>query len=114
MADRGQEAEGNGREEAGGQATAEVGIGRALSGSQSGTRTRANIHDGPEPNTLQSKAGYIDQDRSPPVRRKPLATHCRTLRIGFVDVRDLADLHIKVLTAPNAAAERWLAAGDFL
>ncbi|MEI9994749.1 MAG: NAD-dependent epimerase/dehydratase family protein [Rhizomicrobium sp.] len=37
-------------------------------------------------------------------------------RIGFwiVDVRDLADLHIRAMLAPQAAGERFLAAGDFL
>ena len=37
-------------------------------------------------------------------------------RLGFwvVDVRDLADLHIRAMTAPAAAGERFIAAGDFL
>ncbi|GAB3409258.1 Rossmann-fold NAD(P)-binding domain-containing protein [Flindersiella endophytica] len=37
-------------------------------------------------------------------------------RIGFcvVDVRDLADLHIRAMTAPEAAGERFVATGDFL
>ncbi|HTF42877.1 MAG TPA: hypothetical protein VK641_03205, partial [Terriglobales bacterium] len=37
-------------------------------------------------------------------------------RLGFwvVDVRDLADLHIRAMTAPEAAGQRFLAAGDFL
>lgn len=36
-------------------------------------------------------------------------------RLGFwvVDVRDLADLHVTAMTAPEAAGERFLAAGDF-
>jgi nucleoside-diphosphate-sugar epimerase len=36
-------------------------------------------------------------------------------RIGFsiVDVRDLADLHVRALTAPEAAGQRFLAAGRF-
>lgn len=33
---------------------------------------------------------------------------------GVVDVRDLADLHVRALTAPAAAGERFLAVGDFL
>ena len=34
---------------------------------------------------------------------------------GVVDVRDVADLHLKAMTAPEAAGERFLAvAGDFL
>jgi dihydroflavonol-4-reductase len=36
-------------------------------------------------------------------------------RLGFniVDVRDVADLHIRAMTAPNAAGERFIAAGNF-
>lgn len=39
-----------------------------------------------------------------------------TPRIGFeiVDVRDLADVHIRAMTAPEAAGERFLATGEFL
>lgn len=32
----------------------------------------------------------------------------------LVDVRDIADLHLRAMTAPNAAGERFLGAGDFL
>ncbi|BCB88226.1 NAD-dependent epimerase/dehydratase family protein [Phytohabitans suffuscus] len=37
-------------------------------------------------------------------------------RFGFtvVDVRDLADLHIRAMTAPEAAGERLVAGGDFM
>jgi len=37
-------------------------------------------------------------------------------RIGFwvVDVRDLADLHIKAMTSPAAAGQRFIAAGEFM
>jgi dihydroflavonol-4-reductase len=36
-------------------------------------------------------------------------------RLGFniVDVRDVADLHIRAMTAPNAAGERFIAAANF-
>jgi dihydroflavonol-4-reductase len=34
--------------------------------------------------------------------------------LGIVDVRDLADLHIRAMTAPQAAGERFLAVGQFL
>jgi len=39
-----------------------------------------------------------------------------TPRIGFevVDVRDLADIHIRAMTAPEAAGERFLATGEFV
>ena len=38
-----------------------------------------------------------------------------TPRIGFeiVDVRDLADIHLRAITAPEAAGERFLATGEF-
>jgi nucleoside-diphosphate-sugar epimerase len=36
------------------------------------------------------------------------------LGFSFVDVRDVADLHIKAMAAPEAAGERFLAAGPFL
>ena len=37
-------------------------------------------------------------------------------RLGFevVDVRDLADVHIRAMTSPEAAGERFLATGEFL
>lgn len=36
-------------------------------------------------------------------------------RIGFmlVDVRDVADLHLRAMTMPEAAGERWIAAGEW-
>lgn len=36
-------------------------------------------------------------------------------RLGFniVDVRDVADLHLKAMTAPEAAGQRFIAAGDY-
>lgn len=39
-----------------------------------------------------------------------------TPRLGFeiVDVRDLADLHIRAMTAPEAAGQRFIAVGDFM
>jgi len=38
-----------------------------------------------------------------------------TPRIGFevVDVRDLADIQLRAMTAPEAAGERFIAAGEF-
>jgi len=40
---------------------------------------------------------------------------CPKLYMGFVDVRDVADLHIRAMTDPAAKGERFLAvAGDFL
>lgn len=39
-----------------------------------------------------------------------------TPRIGFeiVDVRDLADIHLRAMTAPEAAGQRFLATGEFV
>jgi dihydroflavonol-4-reductase len=36
------------------------------------------------------------------------------LGFGIVDVRDVADLHVKAMTAPNMNGERFLASGKFL
>lgn len=46
------------------------------------------------------------------VRGRPAAIP----RLGFwiVDVRDLADLHVRAMIAPEAAGQRFIAAGDFL
>lgn len=40
----------------------------------------------------------------------------RLPRLGFwvVDVRDLADLHIRAMTSPEAAGQRFIAAGDYM
>ncbi len=35
------------------------------------------------------------------------------LGFSFVDVRDVADLHVRAMTAPEAAGQRFIAAGDF-
>jgi dihydroflavonol-4-reductase len=37
-------------------------------------------------------------------------------RLGFsiVDVRDVADIHIRAMTSPQAAGQRFIAAGDFM
>jgi dihydroflavonol-4-reductase len=40
---------------------------------------------------------------------------CPRLYFGVVDVRDVADLHVRAMTAPAAKGERFLAvAGDFM
>jgi dihydroflavonol-4-reductase len=36
---------------------------------------------------------------------------CPNLNIGIVDVRDVADMHVRALTAPNMAGERFVASG---
>jgi hypothetical protein len=40
---------------------------------------RADIHDGPEHNTLHQRPDTLMQDRKPTARRKPLATRGRTI-----------------------------------
>jgi dihydroflavonol-4-reductase len=39
---------------------------------------------------------------------------CPDLGFGIVDVRDVADLHVRALTAPGMAGERFIASGPFL
>lgn len=39
---------------------------------------------------------------------------CPDLAFGIVDVRDVADLHVRALTAPNMAGERFICAGPTL
>jgi nucleoside-diphosphate-sugar epimerase len=43
--------------------------------------------------------------------RPPVLPH---LGFNIVDVRDLADLHIRAMTSPAAAGERFIASGDFM
>ncbi|MES2289179.1 MAG: NAD-dependent epimerase/dehydratase family protein [Pseudomonadota bacterium] len=38
---------------------------------------------------------------------------CPNIGFGIVDVRDLADLHVRALTAPDIAGERFIASGRF-
>lgn len=39
---------------------------------------------------------------------------CPDVGFGVVDVRDVADIHVRALTAPNMAGERFIASGPFL
>jgi dihydroflavonol-4-reductase len=39
---------------------------------------------------------------------------CPDFGFGVVDVRDVADLHVRALTAPNMAGERFIASGRFM
>jgi len=39
---------------------------------------------------------------------------CPDIGFGVVDVRDVADLHVRALTAPGMAGERFLASGPFM
>src|SRR5271169_6043762 len=45
---------------------------------------RADIHDGPEHDTLQSEAGYIDARPLTAISTKSLATHGRTIHVGHL------------------------------
>src|SRR6516162_10871879 len=47
---------------------------------------RADIHNGPEHNLLQAKAGYIDARPHLPDRRKPLAPRGRTIHWVIFDL----------------------------
>ena len=38
---------------------------------------------------------------------------CPDISFGVVDVRDIADLHVRALAAPNMAGERFIASGPF-
>ena len=56
----------------------------------------------------------LDPDRAAPDGRRGLPG-CPRLYFGVVDVRDVADLHIRAMTHPAAKGERFLAvAGDFM
>src|SRR6266568_1813221 len=68
-------------------------ISRTITHGLIGERTRADIHDGPEHNTRQSEAGYIDARPPPPIRRNLLATHGRTIHPGHkaISARQLED-----------------------
>jgi dihydroflavonol-4-reductase len=39
---------------------------------------------------------------------------CPDIGFGIVDVRDVADMHVRALRAPNLAGERFIASGPFL
>jgi dihydroflavonol-4-reductase len=39
---------------------------------------------------------------------------CPDIGFGIVDVRDVADLHVRALTAPGIAGQRFIASGRFL
>jgi dihydroflavonol-4-reductase len=59
----------------------------------------------------------VDQQGSVQIIRRMLAGEMPgTPRIGLevVDVRDLVELHVRALAAPEAAGERFLGTGDFL
>ena len=63
------------------------------------------------PSADDGKLWFGAGDRAPLNGRLP-----GTPRVGFsiVDVRDVADLHIRAMTSPEAAGERFIAAGDFM
>lgn len=79
-------------------------------------------HDGPTtlttilPGAVFGPVLAADNLGSTQIVARLLAGMPGTPRIGFeiVDVRDLADVHVRAMTAPEAAGQRFLATGEFL
>jgi dihydroflavonol-4-reductase len=79
-------------------------------------------HDGPTtlttilPGAVFGPVLGADHLGSTQIVARLLAGMPGTPRIGFeiVDVRDLADIHIRAMTAPEAGGERFLATGEFM
>lgn len=83
-----------------------------LVGAASGTTTLATIN----PSVVLGPVLGRDFSDSVQVVQRLLSGKVPGLpRLGFcfVDVRDVADLHIRAMTAPEAAGQRFIAAGDF-
>ena len=81
-------------------------------GAASGTTTLATIN----PSVVLGPVLGRDFSDSVQVVQRLLSGKVPGLpRLGFcfVDVRDVADLHIRAMTAPEAAGQRFIAAGDF-
>lgn len=79
---------------------------------QDGTTTFATIL----PGAVFGPVLTADNLGSTQIVARLLAGMPGTPKIGFeiVDVRDLADVHIRAMTSPEAAGERFLATGEFL
>ncbi|MDP1607519.1 MAG: NAD-dependent epimerase/dehydratase family protein [Rhodocyclaceae bacterium] len=83
-----------------------------LVGAASGTTTLATVN----PSVVLGPVLGRDFSDSVQVVQRLLSGRVPGLpRLGFsfVDVRDVADLHIRAMTAPEAAGQRFIAAGDF-
>ena len=83
-----------------------------LVGAASGTTTLATVN----PSVVLGPVLGRDFSDSVQVVQRLLSGRMPGLpRLGFsfVDVRDVADLHIRAMTAPEAAGQRFIAAGDF-
>lgn len=84
----------------------------AASGATTGTTTMATVN----PSVVLGPILSRDFSDSVQVVQRLLSGKVPGLpRLGFsfVDVRDVADLHIRAMTAPEAAGQRFIAAGDF-
>jgi len=69
------------------------------------------------PSVVLGPVASPDHSASLEVVRQLLSGHipgCPDIGFGVVDVRDVADLHIRALTAPDLAGERFIASGPFL
>jgi hypothetical protein len=73
---------------------------------------RADIHDGPE-HTLQSEAGYIDARPYLPDRRKPLATHGRTIHWGQEPGHGHFDMPTRATPAESLNPDRFAGRQDY-
>jgi dihydroflavonol-4-reductase len=83
-----------------------------LIGASSGATTLATVN----PSVVLGPVLSRDFSESVQVVERLLSGRVPGLpRLGFsiVDVRDVADLHIRAMTAPEAAGQRFIAAGDF-
>lgn len=83
-----------------------------LVGAASGTTTLATVN----PSVVLGPVLGRDFSDSVQVVQRLLSGKVPGLpRLGFcfVDVRDVADLHIRAMTAPEATGQRFIAAGDF-
>ncbi len=83
-----------------------------LVNAASGTTTLATVN----PSVVLGPVLGRDYSDSVQIVQRLLAGKVPGLpRLGFcfVDVRDVADLHLRAMTAPEAAGQRFIAAGDF-
>ena len=59
-------------------------------------------------------AGGLTDTKSLPVALDGSLRACPNFGFGIVDVRDVADLHVRALKAPGMAGERFIASGPFM
>ncbi|KQW35585.1 NAD-dependent epimerase/dehydratase family protein [Rhizobacter sp. Root404] len=69
------------------------------------------------PSVVLGPVWSVDYSASVVIVRKLLdgsVRACPNFGFGIVDVRDVADLHVRALTAPHMAGERFIASGRFM